>query len=835
MRPSDLHLPEKFTTFRNRQIETAAKINASPKFTYMLDAPTGSGKSLIAATVQRLMKKNICYVCTTKQLQDQLLRDFPYAATVKGRNNYVCLRYPKMYPDITAEECNHSDTAKCPYYAKCPYILAKKAARAAPIGVLNTAYYLSEVNFVGMFKNYDLLVIDEFDTLEDQLMSHVEVVITKRQLERLNYPPPKYKTKFESWVEWARPALTKFSAELRQMEKELENRDAWSTDDLGEIRRKRDVGRLVTKLSFFVREVDQNWIWLPGDDKWVFKPVWVAKYANNAVWKHADKVLGMSATVLDPRQMSLNVGLNLSGRTFEYLQMASPFPKENRPVYYEPCADVTRKNMDIALPMLAKSIQGILDKHPGEKILCFPPGTLVTTSNGYKPIEEIRVGDSVLTHKGNYKPVRALHSREYKGLLKKIRPVGSLGFACTTDHPIAVYLTRDKCSEWVPADDIWENSFLFTPVIKSPPPIPEIRILLGPRALYDELNVNTYGFWYIVGEWLAEGFVGSSNQVRWSAPHRWQSSKIIDNAREARLHAWWSSSTQCVITTCKELQLWLVDTFGKGARNKRVPAWILSLPEEYRKALYEGYNDGDGCRTQPGCIEKWGSVSDSLALGIRDVSRSLGFLPTSYRTSQGIYCSVNEGKPAQYSREQLYTSVRSTKYDEYIGKVYNLEVEEDESYVLDLVAVHNCHTVSYKIRDFLVGRLDQKRILTHSTADRAAKLEEFKRSEKPLVLISPSMDRGVDLPEEECRVVVIAKIPYPDLGDLQVSRRVHASKDGNNWYAHKTVSSIVQMSGRGVRSETDYAATYILDRQFERVYKEHKGMFPQWFKEAVIM
>ena len=97
------------------------------------------------------------------------------------------------------------------------------------------------------------------------------------------------------------------------------------------------------------------------------------------------------------------------------------------------------------------------------------------------------------------------------------------------------------------------------------------------------------------------------------------------------------------------------------------------------------------------------------------------------------------------------------------------------------------------------------------------------------------MDRGVDLPEEECRVVIIAKVPYPDLGDPQVNKRVYSSRDGSHWYAHKAVSKIIQMSGRGVRSETDFAETFILDEQFRRIYHENIGMFPKWFKEALVM
>ena len=97
------------------------------------------------------------------------------------------------------------------------------------------------------------------------------------------------------------------------------------------------------------------------------------------------------------------------------------------------------------------------------------------------------------------------------------------------------------------------------------------------------------------------------------------------------------------------------------------------------------------------------------------------------------------------------------------------------------------------------------------------------------------MGRGVDLPDEECRVVVIAKVPYPDLGDPQVNRRVHGSKDGDGWYAHKTVSTIVQASGRACRSMDDYSITYVLDGQFGKIYAEHWKVFPGWYRESVIM
>jgi Rad3-related DNA helicase len=124
--------------------------------------------------------------------------------------------------------------------------------------------------------------------------------------------------------------------------------------------------------------------------------------------------------------------------------------------------------------------------------------------------------------------------------------------------------------------------------------------------------------------------------------------------------------------------------------------------------------------------------------------------------------------------------------------------------------------------------------MTHTSFNRVEVLDAFKASTQPKELLSPSMDRGVDLPEDQCRAVIIAKLPYLDLKDPQVSRRVFSSKDGDRWYALQTISKIIQMCGRGVRSATDYADTYILDKQFDKIYSQWSTMFPKWFKESII-
>ena len=145
------------------------------------------------------------------------------------------------------------------------------------------------------------------------------------------------------------------------------------------------------------------------------------------------------------------------------------------------------------------------------------------------------------------------------------------------------------------------------------------------------------------------------------------------------------------------------------------------------------------------------------------------------------------------------------------------------------------HSVSYRLNEFMMFRLrGDPRLVSHvgGIGQREALLEEFKQSPKPLVMMSPTMDRGIDLPYDQCRFIILLKVPYPSLGDKQIASRVR-SKNGNRWYAWTTVCSIVQASMRGMRAIDDSVEIWILDAQFGRFFAKAKNVFPQWWVDAL--
>lgn len=146
------------------------------------------------------------------------------------------------------------------------------------------------------------------------------------------------------------------------------------------------------------------------------------------------------------------------------------------------------------------------------------------------------------------------------------------------------------------------------------------------------------------------------------------------------------------------------------------------------------------------------------------------------------------------------------------------------------------HTVSYELARFLVDRVAPsltRPLYTYSdSGSRDLTLAKFRR-DRASVLVAASMDRGVDLAYDDCRVIVVAKIPFPNLGDTQISKRMRMP-GGQSWYIVQAIRKLVQMTGRAVRSEDDSALTYILDRQMtSNILKKHRQLLPKWWLEAL--
>ena len=143
------------------------------------------------------------------------------------------------------------------------------------------------------------------------------------------------------------------------------------------------------------------------------------------------------------------------------------------------------------------------------------------------------------------------------------------------------------------------------------------------------------------------------------------------------------------------------------------------------------------------------------------------------------------------------------------------------------------HTVSYEIANYLYDNLADPRLIFPKGKNRDESLNFFLHSDNPnLVLISPSLQEGIDLKDDLSRFFMAVKTPYASIADPWVAARM---KKDVNWYAFNTVKNLVQMCGRSIRSEDDFAIGYILDSGFNSFYRWNRDKFPGWWKESLVI
>ena len=100
------------------------------------------------------------------------------------------------------------------------------------------------------------------------------------------------------------------------------------------------------------------------------------------------------------------------------------------------------------------------------------------------------------------------------------------------------------------------------------------------------------------------------------------------------------------------------------------------------------------------------------------------------------------------------------------------------------------------------------------------------------VLLSSSLWEGVDLKDDLSRFQIIAKVPYPNYKE----KRTKAKMDKFPlWYTSQTLTKLLQGFGRSIRSEDDWAKTYVLDTAVNNVFFKAQKMIPRAYYDVLGM
>lgn len=211
-------------------------------------------------------------------------------------------------------------------------------------------------------------------------------------------------------------------------------------------------------------------------------------------------------------------------------------------------------------------------------------------------------------------------------------------------------------------------------------------------------------------------------------------------------------------------------------------------------------------------------------------SESIGLDPseTCYVRTPNIFPVENRPIVRDYAGSMKWKNRRATM-PKMVKKVNDIMIEHaGEKGII--------HCQSFKIMEAImdgVNPANRARLLSQNDFKfkKDMLLEHAQRVDS--VLIAPAMHEGLDLVGNLSRFQVITKVPYPDF-TRNKQMKIRMDRDWA-YYLWLTALKITQSVGRSVRSEDDWAKTYILDSDFDRFlqHAERNNMLPDWFTEAI--
>lgn len=351
---------------------------------------------------------------------------------------------------------------------------------------------------------------------------------------------------------------------------------------------------------------------------------------------------------------------------------------------------------------------------------CFVAGTKVITKTSIKNIEEVAVGDYVLTHTNTFQKVLAVGSRYSDTILLKAQ--GMKPTTTTHEHP---YYVRSMTRKW---DNSSRTSFrVFSePSWKAVSELRKGDFIGMPRLQTSEnvYNLTSEECW-IIGRYIADGhtrkdFRGSEDRPN---DRHWQlilsiGSHKLDSLRDSVQSLHYSvfphtKSVMRVVFSNKRLVEIVERECGCGAENKHISMALLNLPTELLKSLLDGYMSGDGC--DRGSHHTATSISESLILTLNLALLKVYGVNSSYTYNENAPTAYIEGRlinqknsysttfrfdmknqsHAELIDDIMWLPVKTIENSGCMELVYNLEVENDNSYTANNIIVHNCQGFSF--------------------------------------------------------------------------------------------------------------------------------------------
>ncbi len=375
---------------------------------------------------------------------------------------------------------------------------------------------------------------------------------------------------------------------------------------------------------------------------------------------------------------------------------------------------------------------------------CVPKGELIHCNPELKDIAEVTIGDRVLSHDGEYHTVTKVYRRSYNDDLTYIKPRNHLGFLVTPEHPVyamKVFYRRGIGQarryknlpepQWIKAKDLRKGDQVAFPILRRIEDKETINLNLikqHPNAKPILKNIQiTPDLLRCFGLYISEGSKKKAGiRFTFSIKETLYADFILKTIKthfNIKGFSYLHRRSLVVEFRSTDLRRIFVEWFGSCAPQKKIPSWILVLPPRKKISLLRGLFEGDG--TIGKMYYRFTTTSKVLALQMQQIVHQLTILPSLHEvkvnpksyakrkqyelTISGINGMVfstllNEPieninriiKPRESSwiyQDCVWSSIDKIESRPFSGEVFNLAVEDTNSYVCNSTVVHNCDRI----------------------------------------------------------------------------------------------------------------------------------------------
>lgn len=387
----------------------------APEGTVILDAPTGSGKSLIAmwsAHVLKELGKRGYLVTSDLMLQDQYEEDFKQFKldwpSIRGVDNYNCNvnDLPFSLADCKMKGIGYEQAEKLKCWGTCGYLQARRRAKELPVALFNYSYYLIQRNYVEdkmmeqdreiPFPIRDFVFFDEAHKVDSIVQSHFSPRIdvgTPKIFREVNKFVQKHAID-AAWVSENRIAdivdrlmreddhlelmrhISEFrgiavvyrrvrSAALARSKRQYKNGDVpkeWQTF-FGRMDRLKDIWCKFDDYHDIIKELGTDAIVIKrGETETQFLCLEEAMMIDKFLQKKSGFKVFMSATLGDIRAFAKHTSMGNA----KVIRMSNNFDYKKSPIVFVNRDKLSFREREQNLPKVVKTLDKILEKHKGQ-------------------------------------------------------------------------------------------------------------------------------------------------------------------------------------------------------------------------------------------------------------------------------------------------------------------------------------------------------------------------------------------------------------------------------------------------------------------------------------